>query len=329
MAILVTGGAGYIGSHGVYQLIGLGYEVIVVDNLETGYKNAIHPEAKFYQGDIRNRDFLREVFEQENIEGVMHFAANSLVGESMKNPLKYFDNNVHGTQVLLEIMIEYHVKHIVFSSTAATYGEPQYVPIDEFHPTQPINPYGEAKLMMERIIDWTAKAFDITYVSLRYFNVAGAHSSGKIGESHLPETHLIPIILQVPNHKREKLSIYGEDYETKDGTCVRDYIHIEDLIDAHIKALKYLLSGHKSDIFNLGSGEGYSIYEMLKAAENVTKQTIPYEVVQRRPGDPAVLVASSTKAKEILKWAPKYNNVSQIIESAWHFHQNHPEGFEV
>lgn len=329
MAILVTGGAGYIGSHGVYELLNLGYDVVVVDNMETGYKQAVHKEAKFYQGDIRDRAFLKKVFEAENIEGVIHFAANSLVGESMVNPLKYFDNNVHGTQVLLEVMVENHVKHIVFSSTAATYGEPQYVPIDELHPTKPINPYGEAKLMMEKLIDWTSKAFDLTYVSLRYFNVAGAHSSGKIGESHSPETHLIPIILQVPNHKREKLSIYGEDYETKDGTCIRDYIHIEDLIDAHIKALEYLLSGQKSEIFNLGSGEGFSIYEMLKAAESVTGQVIPYEVVERRPGDPAVLVASSSKAKDILNWTPKYNSVSSIIESAWRFHQNYPEGFEV
>lgn len=329
MSILVTGGAGYIGSHAVYQLIDSGYDVVVVDNLETGYQTALHEKATFYKGDIRNRVFLEEVFVKECIEGVLHFAANSLVGESMVNPLKYFDNNVHGTQVLLEAMVKHQVKHIVFSSTAATYGEPHYVPIDEKHPTQPINPYGEAKLMMEKVIDWTSKAYDLTYVSLRYFNVAGAHASGNIGESHQPETHLIPIILQVPNKQRDQLSIFGDDYDTKDGTCIRDYIHIEDLIDAHIKALNYLLEGHESNIFNLGSGDGYSIYEMLQAAEVVTDQKIPYHIADRRPGDPAVLIASSSKAKGILKWSPKYTDVKDIIKSAWHFHQKYPKGFEV
>lgn len=329
MSILVTGGAGYIGSHAVSGLIEQGFDVIIIDNLETGYRNALHKEAKFYEGDIRDADFLNKVFENESVEGVIHFAANSLVGESMVNPLKYFDNNVYGTQVLLKAMVQHEIKNIVFSSTAATYGEPEYTPIDELHPTQPINAYGEAKLMMEKVIKWTSKAHDLKYVSLRYFNVAGAHPSGLIGESHNPETHLIPIILQVPLNKREKLSIYGDDYDTKDGTCIRDYIHIEDLVEAHILALKHIMSGGESDIFNLGSGDGYSIYEMISAAEAATQQKIAYEVIDRRTGDPAVLIASNQKAHDVLGWSPKHKNIQDIIESAWCYHQNFPNGFEV
>jgi len=328
MSILVTGGAGYIGSHAVRGLIDKGYDVVIVDNLETGYQNAVDPRAKFYNGDIRNISFLNDMFSKEDIKGVIHFAANSLVGESMVNPLKYFDNNVHGTQVLLKAMLKYNVKHIVFSSTAATYGEPVRSPIDETHPTAPINPYGEAKLMMEKVIKWTSTAHDLTYVSLRYFNVAGAHPSGEIGESHNPETHLIPIILQVPLGKRDKLSVFGDDYDTKDGTCIRDYIHIEDLVNAHIKALEYLFEGNTSDIFNLGSGDGYSIYEMLEAAKEVTGTDIPYEIANRRAGDPAVLIASNQKAKEVLGWSPKYTDVKDIINSAWQFHKKFPDGFK-
>ncbi|MBI9012541.1 MAG: UDP-glucose 4-epimerase GalE [Clostridiales bacterium] len=328
MSILVTGGAGYIGSHAVRGLIDKGYDVVIVDNLETGYQKAIDPRARFYNGDIRNIGFLNDMFSKEDINGVIHFAANSLVGESMVNPLKYFDNNVHGTQVLLTAMLKSKIKHIVFSSTAATYGEPVRIPIDETHPTHPINPYGEAKLMMEKLIKWTSTAHDLTYVSLRYFNVAGAHPSGEIGESHNPETHLIPIILQVPLGKREKLSVFGDDYDTKDGTCIRDYIHIEDLVNAHIKALEYLIEGNTSDIFNLGSGDGYSIYEMLEAAKEVTAFDIPFEITARRAGDPAVLIASNQKAKDILGWSPKYTDVKDIIKSAWQFHKKFPDGFK-
>lgn len=328
MKILVTGGAGYIGSHAVRGLIDKGYEVVIIDNLETGYLTAVDQRATFYQGDIRDFEFLCSVFSKEAIKGVIHFAANSLVGESMSNPLKYFDNNVYGTQVLLKAMIQHKIRHIVFSSTAATFGEPEYVPIDEQHPTQPINAYGEAKLMMEKVIDWTSKAHDLTYVSLRYFNVAGAHESGEIGESHDPETHLIPIILQVPLGKREKLSVYGDDYDTKDGTCIRDYIHIEDLVDAHIKALEYLFEGKSSNLFNLGSGDGYSIYEMIEAAKKATGETIAYEVAERRAGDPAVLIASNQKAKEVLGWVPKHVCVEEIISSAWAFHKKYPQGFK-
>jgi len=328
MSILVTGGAGYIGSHAVKGLLDKDYEVVVFDNLETGYLQAVDKRAKFYKGDIRNMDSLEAMFEKEDIEGVIHFAANSLVGESMSNPLKYFDNNVYGTQVLLKAMLKHKVKHIVFSSTAATYGEPVRVPIDEEHPTSPINAYGEAKLMMEKVISWTAFAHDLTYVSLRYFNVAGAHPSGEIGESHNPETHLIPIILQVPLGKREKLSVFGDDYETKDGTCIRDYIHIEDLVDAHIRALEHLIKGGKSDIFNLGSGDGYSIYEMIEAAKSATGEDIAYEIADRRAGDPAVLIASNSKAKEVLGWSPKFTKVEEIISSAWKFHKKFPDGFK-
>ncbi|MCH4886817.1 UDP-glucose 4-epimerase GalE [Acidaminobacter sp. JC074] len=328
MSILVTGGAGYIGSHAVKGLLDKGYEVVIVDNLETGFESALDSRAKFYKGDIRDNAFLNDMFSKEDVKGVIHFAANSLVGESMTNPLKYFDNNVHGTRVLLSAMLKYDVKHIVFSSTAATYGEPVRIPIDESHPTSPINPYGEAKLMMEKVIDWTSKAHDLTYVSLRYFNVAGAHPSGEIGESHDPETHLIPIILQVPNGQREKLSVFGNDYDTKDGTCIRDYIHIEDLVEAHVLALEYLLAGKKSDIFNLGSGDGYSIYEMIEAAKEATGQEIAYEIADRRPGDPAVLIASNNKAKDVLNWSPKHTDVKDIIKSAWHFHKKYPNGFK-
>ncbi len=328
MSILVTGGAGYIGSHAVKGLIDRGYDVVIVDNLETGFEKAVDSRARFYKGDIRDIDFLSSMFSKENVEGVIHFAANSLVGESMVNPLKYFDNNVHGTRVLLSSMMEYGVKHIVFSSTAATYGEPIRIPIDETHPTNPINPYGEAKLMMEKVIDWTSKAHELTYVSLRYFNVAGAHPSGEIGESHDPETHLIPIILQVPNKQREKLSVFGNDYDTKDGTCIRDYIHIEDLVEAHVLAMEYLLKGNESNLFNLGSGDGYSIYEMIEAAKAATGEEIPFELAERRAGDPAVLIASNGKAKEILKWTPKHTDVKDIIKSAWNFHKKYPNGFK-
>lgn len=327
MSILVTGGAGYIGSNAVYGLIDRGYDIVIADNLETGYEEAIHEKAKFYNGDIRNGEFLDHLFENENIEGVIHFAANSLVGESMANPLKYFDNNVYGTQKLLESMIKHDVKNIVFSSTAATYGEPIDIPITEEHVTSPINAYGEAKLMMEKVMKWTREAHGLNFIALRYFNVGGAHKDGYIGESHNPETHLIPIILQVPLGKREYLSIFGDDYDTKDGTCVRDYIHIEDLVEAHILALEKLLNGGDSDVFNLGSGEGFTIYEMLEAAREVTGHEIPAKVAERRAGDPAVLIASNQKAKDILGWTPKYTSVKDIISSAWKFHQNNPNGF--
>ncbi|RIU94800.1 UDP-glucose 4-epimerase GalE [Oceanobacillus picturae] len=328
MSILVLGGAGYIGSHAVYQLIESGKDVVVVDNLLTGHKAAVHPKATFYKGDIRERDFLHEVFFNESIESVIHFAASSLVGESMDKPLQYFDNNVYGTQILLEEMVEHGVKEIVFSSTAATYGEPEAVPITEAMPTNPASTYGETKLTMEKMMHWAAQAHGIRYVSLRYFNVAGAHASGEIGEDHRPETHLVPIILQAALGQRDYITIFGEDYDTEDGTCIRDYVHIEDLIDAHLLALEYLKKGGISDIFNLGSSQGFSVKEMIEAARSVTGKKIPTQSGPRRAGDPAVLIASPEKAKGILGWNPKRTAIHTIMQDAWNWHTSRPNGYE-
>lgn len=327
MKILVLGGAGYIGSHAVYQLIEQKHQVIVIDNLSTGHRDAIHPDAKFYSGDIRDLDFLRGVFEHEKIDAVIHFAANSLVGESMEKPLKYFDNNVYGTQVVLQAMQEYNVNNIVFSSTAATYGEPEAVPITEDMPTVPTSTYGETKLTMEKMMHWCETAHGIHYVSLRYFNVAGARTDAEIGEDHDPETHLIPIVLQVALDQREFITIYGDDYPTEDGTCIRDYIHIEDLIDAHIRAVQYLVDGGDSQIFNLGSSQGFSVKEIIEAARTVTGHPIPEKIGARRSGDPSTLIASSERARSILDWTPNRTEINRIITDAWRWHQRHPNGY--
>ncbi len=324
MAILVLGGAGYIGSHTVYELIANKEDVVIADNLETGHKEAVHPKARFYHGDIRDRAFIDSVFEKESIYAVIHFAANSLVGESMSTPLKYYDNNLCGTKVLLESMVAHDINKIVFSSTAATYGEPERVPILEGDKTLPTNTYGETKLAMERMFHWTAVAHGIRYVSLRYFNACGAHESAVIGEAHATETHLIPLILQVPNGQRESIAIYGEDYPTHDGSCIRDYIHVTDLAQAHMLAVKYLVKGGKSDIFNLGNGVGFTVKEIIECAREVTGHPIPAIVSPRRAGDPATLIASSEKAREILGWKPKNADIKKIIASAWKFHQTHP-----
>ncbi len=325
--ILVCGGAGYIGSHAVRQLIDRNEEVIIVDNLETGHEDAIHPQAKFYKVDIRNEEELDNVFTENKIDEVIHFAANSLVGESMSNPLKYYNNNVHGTEVLLKVMIKHDVKKIVFSSTAATYGEPKNIPILESDLTNPTNAYGETKLAMEKMMKWADVSHGVKYISLRYFNVAGAHESGEIGEDHNPETHLIPLILQVPLGKREFISIFGDDYDTHDGTCIRDYIHVTDLADAHILAVHKLRDGSDSNIYNLGSGNGFTVKEMIEAARKVTGHPIPAKICERRAGDPAKLVAASQKARTELGWEPKLENVEAMISSAWKWHQNHPDGF--
>lgn len=327
--ILVCGGAGYIGSHTVRQLIDNSEDVIIVDNLETGHKEAIHPKAKFYNVDIRDKKALETVFKENKIDEVIHFAANSLVGESMTNPLKYYNNNVHGTEVLLNVMAKHDVKKIVFSSTAATYGEPKNIPILESDETKPTNAYGETKLAMEKMMKWADIAHGIKYISLRYFNVAGAHVSGIIGEDHNPETHLIPLILQVPLGKREFISIFGDDYDTHDGTCVRDYIHVSDLADAHILAVNKLREGFNSNIYNLGSGNGFTVKEMIEAARLVTGHSIPAKVCERRTGDPAKLVASSEKARRELGWQPKFENIEAMIASAWNWHKSHPNGFEM
>ena len=328
MSILVLGGAGYIGSHTVYELIDEGMDVVIVDNLETGYAEAVHPMARFYQGDIRSRAFIDSVFEKENIEAVIHFAANSLVGESMVNPLKYYDNNLCGTKVLLESMVAHGIDKIVFSSTAATYGEPESIPILETDNTKPTNTYGETKLSMEKMFYWTSKAHGLRYVSLRYFNACGAHVSGEIGEAHNPETHLIPLILKVPNNQRENITIFGDDYDTKDGTCVRDYIHVTDLAQAHILAVKYLMNGGESNIFNLGNGVGFTVKEVIEVARKVTGHPIPAVMAERRAGDPAKLIASSAKAIEVLGWKPQYADLETIIASAWKWHSTHPNGYK-
>lgn len=327
MSILVLGGAGYIGSHTVYKLIDEGLDVVVADNLHTGHMEAVHPEAGFYQGDIRDGEFLDEVFGKEKIDGVVHFAANSLVAESMRAPLKYYNNNLYGTMVLLDAMVRNGVKNIVFSSTAAVYGEPERVPILEGDKTCPTNVYGETKLAMENMIRWTAQAHGLKYVALRYFNACGAHVSGKIGEDHSPESHLIPLVLQVPNGKRDKIFMFGDDYPTADGTCVRDYIHVTDLAQAHVLAMKRLLDGGESDVFNLGNGVGFSVAEIIERARAVTGHPIPAVVEARRPGDPAVLIASNEKACNELGWKPEFDDIDTIIRTAWEWHKGHPDGY--
>lgn len=328
MAILVAGGAGYIGSHMVKDLVEHGQEVVVADNLSTGHRDAINPKAKFYEGDIRDRKFLDKIFDNEDIEAVVHFAAFSIVPESMSKPLKYFDNNTGGMITLLEAMRDHNIKYIVFSSTAATYGVPEHMPIKETDPQNPINPYGLSKLMMEKMMHWADKAYGIKFVALRYFNVAGAAPDGTIGEDHGPETHLVPIILQVAQGKRKELSIFGDDYNTPDGTNVRDYVHVMDLADAHILAIKYLEAGNESNAFNLGSSTGFSNKQMLEAAREVTGKPIPAKIAPRRPGDPDSLVAASDKARNVLGWDPKYDDVHDIIATAWKWHSTHPKGYD-
>lgn len=328
MSILVCGGAGYIGSHTVYKLIEQGKDVVIIDNLQSGHIGAVHPKVKFYKGDIRDASILDKIFTENKIESIVHFAANSLVGESMEKPLLYFNNNVYGMQILLESMVKHNIKNIVFSSTAAVYGEPKRVPILEDDETNPANTYGETKLTMEKMMKWCNKAYGINYVALRYFNVAGSLGDGSIGEDHNPETHLIPLILQVPLKKREFISVYGTDYPTPDGTCIRDYIHVLDLADAHIKAVEYLEAGNESNIFNLGNGVGFSVKEMIEAAKEATGKEIKVVLGDRRAGDPAQLIASSEKANKILGWTPKFTDVKDIIKDAWAFHTAHPNGFE-
>ncbi|MCM1635794.1 UDP-glucose 4-epimerase GalE [Latilactobacillus sakei] len=326
--ILVAGGAGYIGSHMVYYLIDKGFDVVVADNLSTGFREAVHSKARFYQGDTRDKEFLRGLFKKEKIDAVIHMDAYSIVPESVANPLKYFDNNVIGVISLLEVMKEYSIKRIVFSTTAAVYGIPEAKYIQEDDAKNPINPYGDSKLMMERIMRWVDQADGIKYVALRYFNAAGAHPNGQIGEAHSKETHLIPNILKVAADDSRTFHIYGDDYNTPDGTNVRDYVHILDLAQAHVLALEYMKLGHSSTAFNLGSNQGYSVKEILDATREVTGKAIPTTISPRRPGDPDVLVADSTKAREVLGWKPKHSDVKDIIETAWNWHKNNPEGYK-
>ena len=326
MNVLVCGGAGYIGSHNVKALLERGWGAVVLDNLRTGHRASVPKDVPFYEGDVRDGATLDKVMSENKIDAVLHFCACSLVGESMEKPLMYFNNNVGGMQSLLEAMLRHGLNKIVFSSSAAVYGEPKRVPILEDDDTNPTNPYGESKLIMERMMRWTSMAHGIRYVSLRYFNVAGAWRDGSIGEDHRNETHLVPIILQVPLGKRERVTIYGDDYPTKDGTCIRDYVYIEDLAEAHMLALDYLDRGGDSGIFNLGSGDGYSVTEMIEAARKATGRDIPLEIGPRRAGDPARLVADSGKAKSILGWQPKTTSMEDIIASAWRWHSSHPGG---
>lgn len=328
MKILVVGGAGYIGSHAVKQLTENNIDVIVIDSLETGHIESVPKNIPFYNVDIRNKQAVIEVLKKENVDGVIHFAANSLVGESMTNPLKYYNNNVSGTEQLLEALVEVGVKYIVFSSTAATYGDIKTMPITEDMPNMPTNAYGETKLAIEKMLKWTNVAHDFNYVCLRYFNVAGADASGIIGEAHTTETHLIPLILQVPLGQRPHITVFGQDYPTEDGTCIRDYIHVTDLVNAHILALKYLMNGGESNIFNLGSNTGYSVLEMIEAARKVTGHEIPLVIGERRAGDPALLIASSAKAKATLGWEPQITDIEEIISSAWKWHNAHPQGYK-
>ena len=327
MAILVTGGAGYIGSHAVYELSKKGYEVVIIDSLEKGHKEAILA-GKLYVGNLRDEELLKNVFTENKIEAVIHFAAYSLVGESVEKPEKYYENNLVSTMKLLNAMKEYGCKYIVFSSTAAVFGEPDSIPITEQNAKNPTNTYGETKLSMEKMLKWYDVAYGIKSVALRYFNAAGADVSGKIGEDHTPETHLIPLVLNVALGKRESIKIFGDDYPTEDGTCIRDYIHVTDLANAHILALEYLKKNNISDVFNLGNGKGYSVRQVIDTARKVTGVEIKEEISPRRNGDPAILIATSEKAQNVLGWKPMYNSLETIIETAWKFHKNNPNGWK-
>ncbi|MCI5799637.1 MAG: UDP-glucose 4-epimerase GalE [Victivallales bacterium] len=321
MRVFVAGGAGYIGSACTEYLLDRGYEVTVFDDLITGHIEAVDPRAKFIKANLADRENLKKVVKEGNYDAIMHFAAFSLVGESMKNPSKYFNNNLANAINLADAAVEGGVKTFVFSSTAATFGEPKEIPIKEDAPQLPINPYGESKLCFEKVLNWYSKIYGLKYAALRYFNAAGA--TEKYGEDHNPETHLIPILLQVAQGKREKAMLFGDDYDTPDGTCIRDYIHILDLAQAHEKALYAPKSGH----YNLGTGSGLSVMQILEAARKVTGHPIPAEVVPRRPGDPPRLIADSTRARQELGWKPQFENAEAIIASVWKWLQKHPNGY--
>ncbi|OPG14924.1 UDP-glucose 4-epimerase GalE [Ferroacidibacillus organovorans] len=328
MAILVTGGAGYIGSHTVAELKEHGEEVVVVDNLTTGHRGAVL-DTPFYAMDLRDSEQMIAVLKKHNVDAVVHFAAYSLVGESVKSPLKYYENNVAATAKLLSAMVEAGVSRIVFSSTAAVYGEPERMPIEESAKKEPTNPYGETKLAIEKMLDWCYQAYGLKSIRLRYFNAAGAHATLPIGEDHRPESHLIPLVLQVALGQREAVSVFGDDYPTPDGTCIRDYVHVSDLASAHRLAVLRLRSREGgAESFNLGNAQGFSVNEVIEVARKVTGHPIPAVKVARRAGDPAALVASSQQAREMLGWQPKYTDLSSMVASAWTWHQAHPNGYE-
>lgn len=319
--ILIIGGAGYIGSHMAKQLANSGYRVTILDNLSTGYKH-LAKYGELIVGDLADTHLLENLFSRHAFSGVIHFAASSLVGESMVEPAKYYRNNVANTLNLLDMMVRHQVKHFIFSSTAATFGEPEYTPIDERHPQRPINPYGSSKLMVETILQDYASAYGLNSVCLRYFNACGADPEGELGECHEPETHLIPLVLQAASGRRECIKVFGRDYDTPDGTCVRDYIHVEDLCSAHALALAHLLSEkiQGAQVYNLGNGQGFSVQQIIDTAIKVVAEqgyALKVEEAERRPGDPAVLVADSTRAKNELGWQPKFEDINTIIRHAW------------
>jgi len=319
--ILIAGGAGYIGSHCSLDMTRAGYECVVLDNLSEGHAEALQTE-NFCKADLSNIEDIREVFRKFPIKAVIHFAASCYVGESATNPKKYYRNNVVNTLNLLEVMLENNVKNIVFSSTCATYGDPEYTPINENHPQKPINVYGRTKLMIETILQDYDRAYGLKYMALRYFNASGADTKAGIGESHDPETHLIPLVLEVALGKRDSIKVFGDDYDTPDGTCIRDYIHVNDLSSAHRLALENLFAGADSNFYNLGTGKGVSVKEIIDASEKVTGKPIKYEVVDRREGDPAILFADSAKARAELGWKPEFMDIEDTISTAWHWEQN-------
>lgn len=322
---MVTGGAGYIGSHAVRQLKAAGYEPVVFDNLSKGHRQAAG-DALLVEGDLLDREGLKRFFKEHRPGAVMHFAALSLVGESMKEPYKYYENNVTGSLNLFKAAMDAGADKVIFSSTAAVYGEPKEIPITEDSEKMPLNVYGRTKLVIEDMLKDFSDIYGLKYKALRYFNAAGADKAGDIGEDHEPETHLIPLIFQTVNGKREKFFVYGDDYPTPDGTCIRDYIHVIDLADAHVLALRGLESGGESGAYNLGSEKGFSVLEIVKAAEKAAGRPVNYEIAQRRPGDPAVLVASSEKIRNELGWQPNFG-IDEILSSAWEFHRKHPDGY--
>ena len=325
MSILITGGAGYIGSAAVHDLIARGESVVVIDNLVYGHREAVPASVPFYEGNIGDKDLIAKILGEHEIDSCMHFSAYAYVGESVEKPQKYFENNVTQTLHLLDVLLERGVTNFVFSSTCATYGVPQYTPIDEAHPQWPVNPYGWTKLMVERVLETYDKAHGLRFVALRYFNAAGA--SEHCGEDHEPETHLIPLVLKAALGKIPHVSIFGDDYDTPDGTAIRDYIHISDLSQAHMLALEHLRNGGASAFINLGNGSGYSVKEVVGAAHRVTGLEIPVQIAPRRAGDPPQLVGDSRKAREVLGWKPQYPKLEKIIESAWKWHQENPDGY--
>ena len=319
--ILVTGGAGYIGSHTVKKLIESGKEILIIDNLSRGFKEALHPKAKFENADLLDVESLKRVFSKHKIESVIHFAAFAYVGESVENPELYYNNNVVGSFNLIRIAKDFGIKKFVFSSTCSIYGNPELIPISENESAKPINPYAKTKWMIENILEDFDTSFGLKYVALRYFNAAGCSEDGDIGESHNPEPHLIPLVLKTILGEREELKVFGNDYDTPDGTCIRDYIHVYDLAEAHIKALEYIEKGNSSCVINLGTGDGNSVMDIIKVSEKITGKNVNYTICPRRAGDPAVLVADNKKAREVLGWIPKYD-LTKIIETAWEWQKN-------